>query len=80
MSLNEKTKKALAKKASDARKKGKKVTAGQLATVYKKGLAAYRTGHRPGATPSQWAMARVYAALNPSSKAYKIDKIHLEKK
>jgi hypothetical protein len=53
MSLNEKTKKALAKKASDARKKGKKVTAGQLATVYKKGLAAYRTGHRPGATPSQ---------------------------
>jgi len=28
MSLNEKTKKALAKKASDARKKGKKVTAG----------------------------------------------------
>ena len=80
MSLNEKTKKALAKKASDARKKGKKVTAGQLATVYKKGLAAYRTGHRPGATPSQWAMARVYAGVNPSSKAYKIDKIHLEKK
>jgi len=28
----------------------------------------------------QWAMARVYAAINPSSKAHKIDKIHLIKK
>ena len=72
MSLNEKTKKALAKKASDARQKGKKVTAGQLATVYKKGLAAYRTGHRPGATPSQWAMARVNSVLT-GGKAAKVD-------
>ena len=43
MSLNEKTRKALAAKAAKARAKGKKVTAGQLARVYKKGLAAYRT-------------------------------------
>jgi hypothetical protein len=63
MSLNDKTKKALAKKASDARKKGKKVTAG---------LAAYRTGHRPGATPSQWAMARVNSVLT-GGKAAKVD-------
>ena len=47
MALSAKTKKTLAEKAKKARAKGKKVTAGQLARVYNKGLAAYRTGHRP---------------------------------
>ena len=32
---------------------------GILKQVYKRGLAAYKTGHRPGATAPQWAMARV---------------------
>lgn len=32
---------------------------GILRTVYKKGLAAWRTGHRPGVSQHQWAMARV---------------------
>ncbi len=63
MALSAGTKKSLAKKAEAARKKGKKVTAGQLGRVYNKGLAAYRTGHRPGTTPSQWAMARVNSYL-----------------
>ena len=27
----------------------------------------------------QWAYARVYASINPKSKAYKIDKSHLKK-
>tara|TARA_R110001599_G_scaffold96297_1_gene249078 strand:+ start:679 stop:975 length:297 start_codon:yes stop_codon:yes gene_type:complete len=27
-----------------------------------------------------WAYARVYASINPKSKAYKIDKVHLKKK
>jgi len=31
-------------------------------------------------TKESWSMARVYAAVNTSSKAYKIDKIHLKKK
>jgi hypothetical protein len=31
--------------------------------VYDKGLKAWTTGHRPGATPQQWAIARVYAFL-----------------
>jgi hypothetical protein len=56
MALSAATKKTLSEKAAKARKKGKKVTAGQLGRVYNKGLAAYRTGHRPGTTPSQWAM------------------------
>ena len=29
--------------------------------VYDKGLAAWRTGHRPGATQGQWGYARVYS-------------------
>ena len=32
-----------------------------LRDVYNRGLAAWRTGHRPGATQHQWAMARVYS-------------------
>jgi hypothetical protein len=32
-----------------------------LQKVYDRGLAAWRTGHRPGATQHQWAMARVYS-------------------
>ena len=55
--------KTLAEKAKKARDKGKKVTAGQLKQVYNKGLAAYKTGHRPGTTPNQWAMARVNSFL-----------------
>lgn len=30
-----------------------------LRTVYNRGVAAWRTGHRPGTTPSQWGLARV---------------------
>ncbi len=30
-----------------------------LRSVYNRGLAAWRTGHRPGVTQHQWAMARV---------------------
>ena len=72
MGLSAGVKKSLAKKAEAARKKGKNVTAGQLARVYNKGLAAYRTGHRPGATPNQWAMARVNSVLT-GGKAAKVD-------
>ena len=64
MSLSDKTKKALSNKAEAARKKGKKVTAGQLARVYKRGLAAYKTGHRPGTSQHQWALARGIFVLN----------------
>ena len=72
MALSAGVKKSLAKKAEAARKKGKNVTAGQLGRVYNKGLAAYRTGHRPGATPNQWAMARVNSVLT-GGKAAKVD-------
>ena len=36
-----------------------KVPYGILKKVYNRGMAAWRTGHRPGTTPQQWAFARV---------------------
>ncbi len=54
-----------------------------IQTIFEKGKGAYKTNPqsvRPSVkSPEQWAFARVYAAVNPKSKAYKIDKIHLKK-
>jgi hypothetical protein len=49
-----KQKKGLAAKAE---KSGMPI--GILRKVYNRGMAAWKTGHRPGTTPQQWAMARV---------------------
>ena len=40
-----------------------KVPYGILKKVYNRGMAAWRTGHRPGTTPQQWAFARVNSML-----------------
>ena len=37
-----------------------------LKQVYNRGMAAWRTGHRPGTTPQQWAMARVNSFVTKS--------------
>jgi len=37
------------------------VSPGVLKKVYNRGVAAWRTGHRPGATPAAWGMARVHS-------------------
>lgn len=42
--------------------------------VFNKGLAAYRTGHRPGATQQQWAYARVHSFLVKGKTYYTTDK------
>lgn len=39
------------------------VSYGTLKKVYDRGVAAWKTGHRPGTTPEQWGMARVNAFL-----------------
>ena len=52
------SKKALQNKAD---KSG--VSYGILKKVYDRGMAAYKTGHRPGTTPQQWALARVNSFL-----------------
>jgi hypothetical protein len=43
--------------AAKAEKSG--ISLGILKKVYSRGVAAWRTGHRPGTTPQQWGMARV---------------------
>ena len=40
---------------------------GVLKKVYDRGMAAYKTGHRPGTPPQQWAMARVNSFITKSS-------------
>jgi hypothetical protein len=52
--LNEDPNKALKSKAE---KSG--ISLSILKQVYKRGVAAWRTGHRPGTTPEQWGLARV---------------------
>jgi len=55
-----------------------------LQTIFNKGTGAFKT-NRGAVRPSvkskeQWSYARVYAALDPKSKAHKVDKSHLIKK
>ena len=40
---------------------------GILKKVYDRGMAAWRGGHRPGATQVQWALARVNSFVTKSS-------------
>ena len=40
---------------------------GILRKVYNRGVAAWKTGHRPGTTPSQWGFARVNSFVTKSS-------------
>ena len=40
-----------------------KIPQGIIDKVFQKGRAAWAVGHRPGATQSQWARARVYSFL-----------------
>ena len=55
-----------------------------LKTIQEKGEGAFysnRKSVRPQVkSATQWGVARVYAAIDPSSKAHKIDKVHLVKK
>lgn len=50
--------------AKVAKKTG--IPKGILTKVYKRGQAAYRTGHRPGASQAAWAMARVHSFATKS--------------
>lgn len=52
--ISEKSIKGLEKKAEESG-----ISYGILKKVFDRGMAAWKTGHRPGATPHQWAFARV---------------------
>jgi len=47
--------------ADKAKKSG--ISVGTLKKVYNRGMAAWKTGHRPGTTPQQWGHARVNAFI-----------------
>jgi len=51
---------------------------GALRAIYNKGLAAWRTGHRPGASQHAWAMARVNSVL-AGGPARKVDAAQWER-
>ena len=44
-----------------------------LKESYDRGMAAWRTGHRPGATQQQWGYARVYSMLLKGKTHYTTD-------
>jgi hypothetical protein len=44
-----------------------------LRKVFNKGMAAWRSGHRPGVAPQQWAMGRVNSFITGSGGARKAD-------
>jgi len=68
------TAKALAEKA---KKSGFSV--GVLRKVYRRGIGAWKSGHRPGMTPQAWAMARVNSFITGGG-ARKADKDLISKK
>jgi len=52
--------------ADKAKKSG--ISVGTLRKVYNRGVAAWKTGHRPGTTPQQWGYARVNAFIAKKKK------------
>lgn len=66
--FSKKTKDTLKKKAKDAN-----MPYGALASVYRKGLAAWLTGHKQGTPQHAWAMARVNSFVS-GGKTRSVDK------
>jgi hypothetical protein len=56
-----------------------KVPTKTLRTVYNRGMAAWRTGHRPGASQAAWGMARVHSFVT-KGKTYRTADKDLAKK
>ena len=54
--------------AAKASKSG--ISIGTLRKVYRRGVAAWNSGHRPGTTPQQWGMARVNSYIGKGSGTY----------
>ena len=67
-SLSKKTRDTLKKKAEKAN-----MPLGALTSVYRKGLAAWLTGHKQGTPQHAWAMARVNSFIS-GGKTRSVDK------
>ena len=53
--------------------KATKIPLKTLQTIYNRGLAAWRTGHRPGASPQAWGYARVHSFVVKGKTYYTAD-------
>jgi len=53
--------------------KATKIPLKTVKTIYNRGLAAWRTGHRPGASPQAWAYARVHSFATKGKTYYTAD-------
>ncbi len=58
--------------AAKASKSG--VSLSTLRKVYRRGVAAWNSGHRPGTTPQQWGMARVNSYITKGKTYHTADK------
>lgn len=58
--------------ADKAKKSG--ISLGTLKKVYRRGVAAWNSGHRPGTTPQQWGMARVNSYITKGKTYHTSDK------
>jgi hypothetical protein len=63
--------------AAKAKKSG--VSLSTLRKVYRRGVAAWNSGHRPGTTPQQWGMARVNSYITKGKTYHTADKDLREK-
>lgn len=74
--LKESIDEAFSAKVEKALKAKAKSTGKSLATlkaVYRRGLAAWKSGHRPGVPQHQWAMGRVNSFVTGKGGARKAD-------
>jgi hypothetical protein len=74
--LKESIDEAMSAKVDKALKNKAKLTGKSLSTikaVYRRGLAAWKSGHRPGVPQHQWAMGRVNSFLTGKGGARKAD-------
>ena len=61
-------------KALSNKAKATGISKSVLKSVYAKGLAAWKTGHRPGVSQHQWGMGRVNSFVTGKGGARKVDK------
>ena len=57
----------------EAASKATGVPLSEIKQSYNRGMAAWRTGHRPGATQQQWGYARAYSMLTCGKTHYTTD-------
>lgn len=68
-----KTKTSSKSKGLAAKAKASGIPLSKLQAVYRRGMAAWKSGHRPGVAPQQWAMGRVNSFITGKGGARKAD-------